>query len=111
MAEPVELLEIARKLERKADADDILGDPVPVQRSLLSDAVRVLRKAYTELQTAPPPEELAAQEIADLRRLCRWFVAAMDLDDEELTRNLPPELLPSAAWLWAPPAEAEEPQA
>lgn len=100
MADTTEILEIARKLERKAEADDILGDPVPVQRKLLSEAVRILRKMYAELQTAPTADEVSAQEIADLRRLCRWFAATLDLDDNELSRNIPADLLLSARWLW-----------
>ena len=60
------------------------------------------RPYYTALQAAPTPEESAATEIAELRRVCRWFAAAMDLDDEALSRTMPPELLPAAAWLWRP---------
>jgi hypothetical protein len=101
MADTTEILEIARKMERLADADDILGDPVPVRRKVLSEGVRVLRKAYTELQTTPTADEASTQEIADLRRLCRWFAAAMALDDDELSRSLPADLLLSARWLWA----------
>jgi hypothetical protein len=106
MADTTEILEIARKLERIADADDILGDPVPVRRKVLSEGVRVLRKAYTELQTTPTADEASTQEIAGLRHLCRWFAAALGLDDDELSRTLPAELLLSARWLWA----EEEPE-
>jgi hypothetical protein len=100
MADTTEILEIARKLERKADADDILGDPVPVERKLLAESVRIHRKAYTELQTTPTADEASTQEIADLRHLCRWFAAALGLDDDELSRTLPAEMLISARWLW-----------
>lgn len=102
MSDTTELLEIARTLSRRAEADQVLGDPVPVARKLLTQAATALQNAYTALQAVPTPEESAAAEIADLRRVCRWFAAAMDLDDEELSRNMPPELLPAAAWLWRP---------
>lgn len=102
MSDTTDLLEIARTLSRRAEADEVLGDPVPVTRKILNQAATALQNAYTALQAAPTPEESAATEIAELRRVCRWFAAAMDLDDEALSRTMPPELLPAAAWLWRP---------
>lgn len=109
MSDVTELLEHARKLERLAEADDVLGDPVPVRRKVLREACEALRRAYTEVQTGPAPEEVAVEEIEGLRRLCRWFQAAIGLDDSELITNLPPDLLASAVWLWAED-RAEQPE-
>lgn len=101
--DPTELLEYARRLERRAEADQVLGDPLPVQRSLLNEAAAALRRAYLTVETRPTPEEAAADEIDGLRTLCRWFSAMLDVD---LVQTLPPDLLPTASWLWVEEGEA-----
>lgn len=104
----MELLQIARKMERKAEADEVMGEYVPVSRKMLNETVDALRWAYTAVSTPPDLDAIAAEKVDGLQRLCRWFTHVMDLDDEELARTMPPELLADAAWLWAPKDESGE---
>ena len=76
MADTTEILEIARKLERIADADDILGDPVPVRRKWLVEAVRIFRKVYTINMLAEMPQDLVTQ----VWKVLRVFVPIVDRD-------------------------------
>lgn len=106
-----ELLQHARKFEVKANADDILGDPIPVRRKELKDASVVMRAAYTALLTPPDPAEEAAKEIDALRTAVRWLYATAssgDLSEEELQSLMPPNVLKAAAFVWRP-TEQETP--
>lgn len=93
-----DLLEVARSFEGKADAEDILGDPVPVRRKDLQKAVDALRGAYTELQREPDLDTIAQDRIEGLEKVARWLYSNLDGMDVPATIN--PGLLEHAAFLW-----------
>jgi hypothetical protein len=97
-----DLLQLARRLADRAEADEILGvDTVPVKRAVLADAAEALQWAYGAVQDRPSPDEEAERTITDLCRVIRWFYE-LSRADVDVPGVIPAELATSARWLWDP---------
>ena len=97
MSDAVTLLQTARRLRERVDTAD--SEILSVRRSVMADAAEKLLWAYTQIDTAPTPEEEAQAVIDNLHAVIEWFYELVRFD-MDVPGAMPVELAQHARWLW-----------